>query len=100
MCASCVQDAAQGGDLDRQIVLFDDGSRPDGGHDVVFRDQLPLAGRQQSEQIERARTERNRNGVAGVIEPEQATAVEAEAFEKQSIARPEHRAARFPAIST
>ena len=86
MCASCVQDAAQGGDLDRQIVFFDDGSRPDGGHDLVFRDQLPLAARQQSEQIERARTERNRDGVARVIEPEQAAAIEAEAFEKQSIA--------------
>jgi len=55
-----------------------------------FRDQLPLAAGQQSEQIERARTERNGNQVAGGIEPEQATAVEAEAFETQVISRPEH----------
>ena len=50
-----------------------------------FRDQLSPALDQQAEQIERAELIGAGGGVAVLVDPRQATAIEAEAFEKQNI---------------
>ena len=40
--AIAVQDAAQRGDLNREVVIINDDARPGGGHDLVFREQRAL----------------------------------------------------------
>ena len=47
-----VEDATKRGDLDGQVVVLDDRSRPDVGHDLVFRDEIAVARNEDAEHVE------------------------------------------------
>src|SRR5262245_12106916 len=69
--------------------------RPDGLHDLVFRDQLPTAASQQAKQSECAPAERYRGSNAGLVKTRQTIAIEAKAFEEQSVGPRKHLRALF-----
>ena len=66
-----VENAAQCGNLDGQVAFFDHHSGPDGFHNCIFRDQLPLPLYQKAEQIQCTRADRDRGRRPRVIEAEQ-----------------------------
>jgi hypothetical protein len=80
---------AQLGNLDVKVGWLDCSAGPDGLHDGVLRDQVPVSLNQQSEQIECARPKRDRLGSAARIQPKQdaAVAIEAEALERENVGR-------------
>ena len=71
--------------------------RPDGSHDLVLRDELPVGGNQHTKHIERACADRDRDKHPAFIPPEQTAPVEAKAFEQKNLASGERLHAAFPA---
>jgi len=81
-----IEDAAKRRDLDGQIVVLDHRSRPDGGHDLVFRDEIAVGSDQHTEHVERSRADRDCYEHSAFIPPEQAAPVEAKAPEQENLA--------------
>jgi hypothetical protein len=73
ICPALVEDPAQRSDLDSQVTVFDNGSAPHGGDDLVFRDQLAAPLKQERQDVERPRAEPHRNLSAVLAPPEQPT---------------------------
>src|SRR6202043_238345 len=71
--APVIEDAAQRGDLHVQVAVFDRGSRPDGLDDLGSRYEIPWPLDQHAENVERARTDRNRSENTALIAPKQNT---------------------------
>src|SRR5215471_2319941 len=59
--------------LHSQVTVIDHGLRPDSGEEIVFRDDLTGPLDQHSENIERARTDRDRDERAIIIAPKETT---------------------------
>jgi hypothetical protein len=97
--ATLVQDAAEGGDLDRQIGILDRRLSPDGSHDFFFRDEIARALDKHGENIKSARADPHRHKYAAFVAPEETLApVEAEVLEQENLGRGEHaHASRLPA---
>ena len=58
---SMIENPAERRDLDGQIVVLDHGARPDGSHDLVFRDEIAVARDEHAQHVERARADRHWN---------------------------------------
>src|ERR1700738_2812034 len=98
---SAVEHPAERRYLHRQVAVLDDGPRPDGGDDLVLRDDLPHPLDQHAENVERARPDRDRGEATAVIAPGQAAApVEAEVLEQENVRRSERLHACSPAAAS
>src|ERR1700730_8400482 len=71
--SSAIEHTAERRYLHRQVAVLDDGPRPDGGDDLVLRDDLPRPLDQHAQNVERARPDRDRDETAALIAPKQAT---------------------------
>ena len=97
-----IEHPAQRRYLHRQVTVLDDSSWPDGGDDLVLRDDLARLFDQHAQNVERARADRDWLKRAGTIAPEQpaATPVEAEVLESKNRRRSEPLHARSPAAAS
>src|SRR6516162_11803456 len=85
-----IEDPAKRRGLHSQITVVDHGLGPHGGEEVVFRDDLTGPLDQHTENVERARADRDRDKRAIIIAPKQtASPVEAEVLEQENIRRSE-----------
>jgi len=65
-----IEHAANSGYLHRQVVVLDDGLRPDGGDDLVLSDDLARSFDKHAEKVERTRADRDREKRTAVAAPE------------------------------
>jgi hypothetical protein len=72
--SSVVEGATERQDLDRQVTVRDYNTRPDGSHDLVFRNEVAMPLDEHAEYVERARPDRHRNKSALLVGPKQTAA--------------------------
>jgi hypothetical protein len=84
-----IEDVPKRRDLNDQVIILDYRPRPDGNHDLVLRDQIPLPLDQHAEHVERARADRHRHENTTFTPPEQAAPVETETPEQENVGRGE-----------
>jgi hypothetical protein len=85
-----IEHPAKGRDLHRQVTVVDHGFGPDGGEEVVFRDNPTRPLDQHNENVERTRADRDRDKGAVMIAPEQtASPIEAKVLEHENVGRSE-----------
>jgi len=89
--AVLIEDTPQRGDLDRQVIVFDDDSRPCGRHDLVPRNEVAGTVEEYAQDVERARAKFHRSERGVSISPEQAAPVELEPIELENVGRGERR---------
>jgi hypothetical protein len=85
--AVSIENAAKRSDLHVQIVVLNHCCRPDGGDDLVSRDEIARPTEQHAEHVERARADFDRNRTGTVIPPKQAVPVETERLEQENVGR-------------
>src|SRR6516225_8004135 len=69
--ASLIEHPAKGRYLHSQVTIVDHGFGPDGGEEIVFRDDFTGPLDQHTENIERARADRDRDKGAAIMAPKQ-----------------------------
>src|SRR5262249_9173518 len=62
-----IEDAAKRCDLNGQVVILDDGFRPDGSHDLVLRDEIAVSLDKYTKHVQRARADYGRSKNAALI---------------------------------
>src|SRR6516162_7314656 len=88
-------------DLHSQVTVVDHGFGPDGGEEVVFRDDLTRPLDQHAENVERTRADRDGDEGAIIIVPKQTAApIEPEALEQKQLRGNEPLHTRPPAAAS
>jgi hypothetical protein len=95
-----VEDAAKRRDLDGEVIVLDDRSRPDSSHDLVLWDEIPIALNKDAEHVEGSRADHHRDEDSAFIAPGQAAPIETEALEQENVAAGTRLHAPSPAAAS
>jgi hypothetical protein len=85
--AVSIENAAKRSDLHVQIVVLNHCCRPDGGDNLVPREEIARPTEQHTEHVESARADFDRNRSGTFIPPAQAAPVETELLEQENVGR-------------